>query len=236
MGRLKGHRRTRHWEISGWAHSLTHFAHNVCLHGDCMDDWTIGGPNSFHSLMAQWEPLPLEGCQLSPSWCFLEEAGLSWWPKALPSICPTWNTVFHGVLEHMVSGPNGLVGSVFCADFSGLFAKIYYVNYNGDTLDTYSDCVKGHFKRSKWGFYTWVLELPVGHLEMFSSCNFWHHYREVLIYNLQHDSQIPCSRLKKNKRKSWKVWWRILTNLLNPWPLKYFNFHSVIFSLLTLPH
>ena len=49
----------------------------------------------------------------------------------------------------MVSGPNGLVGSVFCADFSGLFAKIYYVNYNGDTLDTYSDCVKGHFKKSK---------------------------------------------------------------------------------------
>lgn len=144
----------------------SHFAHNMCLCSDCMDDWTIRGPNAFHSND------PTGTTALGRIWTvtqlvFPRGSRAQLWSMALPSICPICSNVFPGVIEHTVSGPNGLAGSVFCGDFSGL-CKDILCDYNGDNLDTYSDCVilffqweRSLFKRSKWGLYIWALELPV---------------------------------------------------------------------------
>lgn len=47
------------------------------------------------------------------------------------------------------------------------------------------------------------------HLEVFGSCVSWHHYGEILVYNLKHDPKIQCRRIKKvdslvNTYKSFK--------------------------------
>lgn len=144
-------------------HINSHVLLTVCL-CTCLHGWlNYRGPRSFHSLMAQWEPLPLEGCRLSPSWCFLEEARLSWWPVALPSLCPICNPVFHGELEHVVSGPNGLPGwkCVFWWLFRTLHKDMWTTMVIIWILTQIVWKATLKKKKAKWGFYTWGVELPV---------------------------------------------------------------------------
>lgn len=123
MGTLKVHQKTHRGEISGWAHSqhlLT--TCSVCwLHG-LTDAW---GAQTLDSLMAQGSHYPWKDAVLSPSWSFLEETGPRWWSITLPSICPTSNNAFHGLIKHMVSAPNSLLGKYVRGAFSGLFAYGY---------------------------------------------------------------------------------------------------------------
>lgn len=93
-------------------------AYRTCLHGNCMDWPDHKRPKLFQfsdgpkGTIALWED-----AMVSPSWSFLDKAGPRWGPLALPSICITCNNAFHGLIEHMFSGPNSLVGSVSVVPF-----------------------------------------------------------------------------------------------------------------------
>lgn len=101
--------------------------HNIylqhVLHADFMTDaW---GAQTLDSLMAQGSHYPWKDAVLSPSWSFLEKTGPIWRSISLPSICPTRNNAFHGLIKHMVSAPDNLLGKCVHGAFSGLFAYGY---------------------------------------------------------------------------------------------------------------
>lgn len=164
--------------------------------------------------MAQGSHYPWKDAVLSPSWSFLEETGPRWWSISLPSICPTCNNAFHGLIKHMVSAPNSLLEKYVHGAFSGLFAYGYMMWTRMVVIWVLLKiCVIMFFHREKllkkqnkkqkrrWGSYTWYWNYLCTHLDRFGSCIYLHNYREALVYNLQHGPKIQCCSFKKNGGK-----------------------------------
>lgn len=134
MGCLKGHWSTSHGETSG-GHISSHALLTVCvcvvLHGwlncRCPAHPFSGGPVGTTALGRM--PTVTQLVLPVGSKAQLVICGLA---KPMPNL----QSCFHGELEHVISGPNGLVGSVFFVTFQDSSQR--YVNYNGDNLDTYS--------------------------------------------------------------------------------------------------
>ena len=128
----------------------------------CMDDWTIGAPD----LSTLWWP-SRNHCPWKDADC--HPAGVSWRKQGSagdPWLCQAYAR--SAILFFMVNSSMWFLVQMawlevcFLVTFQDSSQR--YVNYNGDNLDTYSDCVKGYFKKkkkAKWGFYTWGVELPV---------------------------------------------------------------------------
>ena len=160
MGCLKGHWSTSHGEISGRAHQLACFAHSVRLPGACTGDWTVGA----QALSILWWPsgnhCPWKDADYHPAGasCGKQGSAGDLWP------CQAYAQ--SAILFFMVNSSTWFLVQtawlVVCFFVTFQDSSQRYVNYNGDNLDTYSDCVKGNLKKkSKWGFYTWGVELPV---------------------------------------------------------------------------
>lgn len=161
MGCLKGHWSTSHGETSGRAHQLACFAHSVRLRGACTGDWTVGA----QALSILWWPsgnhCPWKDADCHPAGasCGKQGSAGDLWP------CQAYAQ--SAILFFMVNSSMWFLVQtawlVVCFFVTFQDSSQRYVNYNGDNLDTYSDCVKGHLKKkkSKWGFYTWGVELPV---------------------------------------------------------------------------
>lgn len=73
--------------------------HNMCLCDDCMERLTVRCPDSFRSLWAQREPLPLEASRTAAQLQLPGRRRAQLLPRGFDR-----NDVFHGLIEHMVSG------------------------------------------------------------------------------------------------------------------------------------